>query len=279
MLYPLSYEGGGCRNMAETRWCLGLRRWLGCIWDARGARPCRDGSWRGLEAGPNVQPPLGSAGDAADQALRGGGLSSSVPVQCEAVDHQRVAEQVELLACVALAGDICGDPLNDLVHDDRRHSSTTATNPAKLGNSPSHPSIGARPMSPDLSAISTPDTATLAPSTNSAVAAQRAHCLPFATIQIDQIHPTTPSTPMTVRMISQALTAESTRGVRIGGIADPDVVAQCAGDERDDRRDDGERQAHHHRGDGRVPRCGRRRLCCPQVLCCLHGGTPFELWM
>ena len=90
------------RTWQKTRSTAGIRRMLGCIWDARGACPCRDGSWRRFEGDPGAALPPG-AGAVMRSGRDSGGLSAPVLVEREAVDHEGVAEQVVLLAFVALA--------------------------------------------------------------------------------------------------------------------------------------------------------------------------------
>ena len=102
MLSPLSYEGGGCRIRGRKPGAvLGSAGWLVI------RRGCAAGSGAG-EAVCALDRVFGRA----EVAVRFGfgysggerrGLSSPVLMESEAVDHERVADQVQELACVAEA--------------------------------------------------------------------------------------------------------------------------------------------------------------------------------
>ena len=103
MLYPLSYEGGGCRKHGRKPGAvLGLGRCSVHLGRPTASVRRRDGSWLRGCAGSGASKRsrdrrwAGSGGE-------GGGLSSPVVVEREAVDHEGVAEQVHELAFVAEA--------------------------------------------------------------------------------------------------------------------------------------------------------------------------------
>ena len=101
MLYPLSYEGGGWRILGRKPATRADRRESSPVHGRRRAARSALGDGLGADSGAPKSVPATSV-VCARAGLRGElGAASLVAVECEAVDHECVAEEVEVLAGVA----------------------------------------------------------------------------------------------------------------------------------------------------------------------------------